>query len=72
MECQKSTYFHSWILACEGGEVSDSFVNPDALREECDATTIIISNVANSKSTWPPSHSQMENSKQLLPSTSSM
>jgi len=64
------TITNSYYCSCEGEEVSDSFVKPDVLLQECDATTIIISNVANSKSPWPPSHSQMKNSKQLLPSTS--
>ena len=64
-------YYHdNYYCSCEGEEVSDSFVKPDVLLQECDAMTIIISNVANSKSPWPPSHSQMKNSKQLLPSTS--
>ena len=64
------TITNSYYCSCEGEEVSDSFVKPDVLLQECDATTIIISNVANSKSPWPPSYSQMKNSKQLLPSTS--
>lgn len=61
MECQKSTFFifrfyhDSYYCSSEDGEVIDNFVKPDALLVECDCMTIIISNVANSESAWPPS-----------------